>query len=226
MSELFEKGFRQDSVQESLKGKASLGSLKPWPEQALVSFVVLPREKQIFVLDSMVGSLTKPSTEDAVVKMWKILQEIDNNMGAKQWLFATNTQKDVLQPKNSYDSGVSAFLPDLWFLSHLNNVHAFQCNIILELHKSWADLHHHLSRQTIIMLLSIIKGTYFGRALGSPDSNCCVSFKFLHSTISCGERVLGGQDETTSTQFIAQVYSFALLSLWVLALSMLHNLKK
>ena len=96
----------------------------------------------------------------------------------------------------------------------------------LELHKSWADLHHHLSRQTIIMLLSITKGTYFGCALGSPHSNCCVSFEFLHSTISCGERVLGGQDETTSTQFIAQVYSFALLSLWVLALSMLHNLKK
>ena len=203
-----------------------MGSLKPWPEQALVSFVVLPREKQILVLDSMVGSLTKPSTEDAVVKMCKILQEIDNNMGAKQWLFATNTQKDVLQPKNSYDSGVSAFLPNLWFLSHLNNVHAFQCNIILELHKSWADLHHHLSRQTIIMLLSITKGTYFGRALGSPHSNCCVSFEFLHSTISCGERVLGGQDETTSTQFIAQVYSLALLSLWMLALSMLHNLKK
>ena len=153
------KRVQTGSVQESLKGKASLGSLKPWPEQALVSFVVLPREKQILVLDSKVGSLTKPPTEDAVVKMWKILQEIDNNMGAKQWLFATNTQKDVLQPKNSYDSGVSAFLPDLWFLSHLNNVHAFQCNIILELHKSWADFHYHLSRQTIIMLLSIIKGT-------------------------------------------------------------------
>lgn len=60
-----------------------MGFLKPWPEQALVSFVVLPREKQILVLDSKVGSLTKPSTEDAVVKMWKILQEIDNNMGAK-----------------------------------------------------------------------------------------------------------------------------------------------
>ena len=107
-----------------------MGFLKPWPEQALVSFVVLPREKQILVLDSKVGSLTKPSTEDAVVKMWKILQEIDNNMGAKQWLFATNTQKDVLQPKNSYDSGVSAFLPDLWFLSHLNNVSQYASRVL------------------------------------------------------------------------------------------------
>ena len=33
------------------------------------------------------------------------------------------------------------------------------------------------------------KRYYFGHALGSPDGNCCVSFKFLDSMISCGERV-------------------------------------
>ena len=42
--------------------------------------VALPEEKQILVLDSKAGSFTKPSKEDAVVNMWRILREIDNNI--------------------------------------------------------------------------------------------------------------------------------------------------
>ena len=34
------------------------------------------------------------------------------------------------------------------------------------------------------------KSWYFGRALRSPDGNSFVSFKFLHSILSNGERVL------------------------------------
>ena len=57
--------------------------------------VVLPKEKQILVLDSKAASFTKPgssaSTVNAVAKMWRKLQEIDNPIDANWWLFATNT---------------------------------------------------------------------------------------------------------------------------------------
>jgi len=57
-------------------------------------------------LDSKAASFTKPSTINVVAKMWRILQEIDNRIDANEWLFATNTLKDVRQQQNNYDCGV------------------------------------------------------------------------------------------------------------------------
>lgn len=111
--ETFEKGFSKGSVQEYLKGKAPLmeqdivlvpcnpGQSKHW-----FLLVVLPKEKQILVLDSMAASFTKPSAVNAVAKMWRILREVDNRIDANQWQFATNTPKDVPQQQNNYDCGV------------------------------------------------------------------------------------------------------------------------
>ena len=72
--------------------------------------------------------------------MGRILQEIDNHVDAKQWLFATNTPENVPQQQSTYDCGVF-----LYFLQEpieaespvpsLNSGHAFQCHMILELHK-------------------------------------------------------------------------------------------
>lgn len=45
--------------------------------------VVLHKEKQILDLDSKAGSFTKPSIEGAVVKMLRILREIDNNIDVR-----------------------------------------------------------------------------------------------------------------------------------------------
>lgn len=66
--EVFEKGFSKGAVKELLKGKAPLmeqdcilipcnsGRSEHW-----FLLAVLPKEKQMLVLDSMAGSFTKPS---------------------------------------------------------------------------------------------------------------------------------------------------------------------
>lgn len=107
--ETFEKGFSKGLVQEYFKGKAPLmeqdivlvpcnpGQSKHW-----FLLVVLPKEKEILVLASMAASFTKPSTVNAVAKMWRILQEVDNRIDANQWQFVTNTPKDVPQQQNNY----------------------------------------------------------------------------------------------------------------------------
>lgn len=106
--ETFEKGFSKGLVQEYLKGKAPLmeqdivlvpcnpGQSKHW-----FLLVVLPKEKEILVLASMAASFTKPSAVNAVAKMWRILQEVDNCIDANQWQFITNTPKDVPQQQNN-----------------------------------------------------------------------------------------------------------------------------
>ena len=70
---MFEKGFRNGSSNESLQGKAPLMEhdivlvpYNPGQNKHWFLLVVLPKEKQIFVLDSKAGSFTEPSTEDAV----------------------------------------------------------------------------------------------------------------------------------------------------------------
>ena len=199
--ESFEKGFSKGSVQEYLKGKAPLmeqdivlvpcnpGLSKHW-----FLLVVLPKEKQILVLDSKAAPFTKPSTVNAVAKMWRILQEIDNRIDANRWLFATNTPKDVPQQQNNYDCGVFLcfFARSLVLQSAVprNSVPAFRCHMIVELHEQ------ELINFTVPSIqanqyyaVEYHKTWYFGRALGSPDDNSCVSFKFLHSTLSNGERV-------------------------------------
>ena len=138
--------WRRGSVQEYLKGKAPLmgqdivlvpctpGLSKHW-----FLLVVLPKEKQILVLDSKAASFTKPSTVNAVAKMWRILQEIGNPIDANSWLFATNTPKDFPQQQNNYDCGVFLcfFARSLVLQSAVprNSVPAFRCHMIVEFHE-------------------------------------------------------------------------------------------
>lgn len=199
--ETFEKGFSKGLVQEYFKGKAPLmeqdivlvpcnpGQSKHW-----FLLVVLPKEKEILVLASMAASFTKPSAVNAVAKMWRILQEVDNRIDANQWQFVTNTPKDVPQQQNNYDCGVFLcfFARSLVLQSAVpsNSVPAFLCHMILELQEQ------ELSNFTVPSVqanqyyaVEYNKSWYFGRALGSPDGNSCVRFKFLHSTLTNGERV-------------------------------------
>lgn len=199
--ETFEKGFSKGLVQEYFKGKAPLmeqdivlvpcnpGQSKHW-----FLLVVLPKEKEILVLASMAASFTKPSAVNAVAKMWRILQEVDNRIDANRWQFVTNTPKDVPQQQNNYDCGVFLcfFARSLVLQSAVpsNSVPAFLCHMILELQEQ------ELSNFTVPSVqanqyyaVEYNKSWYFGHALGSPDGNSCVRFKFLHSTLTNGERV-------------------------------------
>ena len=200
--ESFEKGFSQGPLQELVKGKAHLmeqdmilvlcnpGQSKHW-----FLLAVLPREKKIIVLDSKAGSFTKPTTQHAIEKMWRLLQQVDNHLDAKHWLFATNTPKDVPQQPNSFDCGVFLcfFARSLVLQSpvpNTNSVHTFRRHMILELHEQKLDSFTQPStciQGNKYYAVEYQKTYYFGRALESPDG-AFINFKFLHSTVSSGER--------------------------------------
>jgi len=42
--------------------------------------VVLPKEKQVLVLNSKAGSFTKPSAKNAMAKIWKLRQEVESTL--------------------------------------------------------------------------------------------------------------------------------------------------
>ena len=130
---------------DPLDGKGLMGQdivlvpCKPGLSKHWFLLLVLPKEKQILVLDSKAASFTKPSTVNAVANMWRMPQEIDNPIDANRWLFATNTPKDVLRQKNNYDCGVFLcfFARSLVHQSAVprNSVPAFQYHMIVELHE-------------------------------------------------------------------------------------------
>jgi len=67
--------------------------------------VVLPKEKEFLVLDSKAGSFTKPTTVNAISKMWKLLQQLDSSLHVNQWCFTTNTSMDIPQQGHNIDCG-------------------------------------------------------------------------------------------------------------------------
>lgn len=101
------------------------GLIKHW------SFLVVkPKEKKMFVLNSLAASFVKPSTKNAISKMWDLLQEIDPKLDPEEWQFSRNTPQDILQQSNSYDCG--AFLKS----SLPGDFTSFRKNVVLELHSS------------------------------------------------------------------------------------------
>lgn len=111
--EAFEKGFDKKPIKDLLKGKGPLmnqdvvlvpcnpGNSKHW-----FLLVVLPKEKELLVLDSKAGSFTKPTTVNVISKMWKLLQQLDSSLHVNQWCFTTNTSMDIPQQGNNIDCGV------------------------------------------------------------------------------------------------------------------------
>ena len=156
--------------------------------------VVLPKEKQILVLDSKPASFTKPSTVNAVAKMWRILQEIDNPIDANWWLFATNTPKDFPQQQNNFDCGVFLCL----FARSLvlqSAVPAFRCHTIVEFHEQElinVRMSSFLANQYFILVVHLdVLMTIIAWVLSS-----CIKLWAM------GRGFLTGQDETTLTYFI------------------------
>lgn len=111
--EAFEKGFGKKPIKDLLKGKGPLmnqnvvlvpgnpGNSKHW-----FLLAVLPKEKELLVLDSKAGSFTKPTTVNAIFKMRKLLQQLDSSVHVNQWCFTTNTSMDIPQQGNNIDCGV------------------------------------------------------------------------------------------------------------------------
>ena len=119
----------------------------------------------------------QPSAGNAIVKMWRILEEVDNRIDANQWQFATNTPKDVPQQQNNYDCGVflsfSARSLVLQSAVPSSSVPAFRCHMILELQLG-QYLHARLQAITVLLLPQKPQTVEFGRnALWSSLKYTC-----------------------------------------------------
>lgn len=51
---------------------------------------VLPKEKQIIVLDSKAGNHVKPTAPGALTKMKLLLEELDSSLDLDNWCFMVN----------------------------------------------------------------------------------------------------------------------------------------
>ena len=142
----FEKVVGHRPANNILKGKAPLveQDIVLIPLNAGLSkhcslLVVKAQEKKMFVLDSLAASFVKPSTKNAISKMWDLLQEIDPKLDPEEWHFSTNTPQDILQQSNSYDCGafVCAYARCLLLKSSLpDDYRSFRKHMVLELHGS------------------------------------------------------------------------------------------
>ena len=199
--EAFEKGFGKKQIKDLLKGKGPLmnqnvvlvpcnpGNSKHW-----FLLAVLPKEKELLVLDSKAGSFSKPTTVNAISKMRKLLQQLDSSLHVNQWCFTTNTSMDIPQQGNNIDCGVFLCMFTRCFLlqspvPYSKSIISVRRHIIVELHEQELQSFTEPSIQEgAYYAVEYQKTYYFGQALGCPDGSF-INFKFLHSTSSIGAKV-------------------------------------
>jgi len=111
--ECFEKAVGRQPAKDVLTRNAPLlqqdivlvpcnsGNSRHWFLLAL-----LPKQFQILVLDSTAGSFIKPTSQNAIKKMWMLLNELDATLDASHWKFIANKPTDIPQQKNDFDCGV------------------------------------------------------------------------------------------------------------------------
>ena len=88
----------------------------------------------------MAGSFTKLTTENAISKMYRLLQQLDSSLKVNQWHFMTNTPMGIIQQGNNIDCGVFMCMFARCLLlqspvpgsTSINNV---RCRMIVELHE-------------------------------------------------------------------------------------------
>ena len=177
---------------EAVKGKAPLLEqdivlvpLNPGVSKHWSLLVVKPKEKEMFVLDSLAASFVKPSTKNAILKMRDLLQEIDPKLDPEEWHFSTNTPQDIPQQSNSYDCGafVCAYARCLLLKSSLpGDFTSFRKHMVLELHGSKIQGFDELPtpQEGKYYAIEYQKSLfYIGRALQTSDESRA-EYKFLH----------------------------------------------
>lgn len=143
--ERFEKSAGRQPAKDVLRGKAALLEqdvvLVPCNSQESKHWfllTLLPKKKEIVVLDSMAGAFVKPSAKGAISKMWLLLEELDISINASDWNFYCNKPTDIPQQQNDYDCGVYLCLyARCLVLQHPmpGHVASFRRIMVLELHE-------------------------------------------------------------------------------------------
>ena len=189
----FEKMVGVKAANYVLKGKAPLLEqdivlvpLNPGQSKHWSLLVAEPKEKKIFVLDSLAAAYVKPCTKNAITKMWNLLQETDAGLDPKEWQFFTNTPEDIPQQPNSYDCGafVCAYARCLLLKCSLpDSFSSFRKHLVLELHhrKIQAFEVFPLPQQGKYYAIEYQKAFYIGRAL-TKSEGFQTEYKFLHTS--------------------------------------------
>lgn len=193
--EPFEKAAGLKPPSNILKGKAPLLEqdivlvpLNPGQSEHWSLLVVKPKEREMFVLDSLAASFVKPSTKNAIVKMCNLLQEIDPKLKPEEWNFSTNTPQDIPQQSNCYDCGVfvCAYARCLLLKSSLpDDFTSFRKHMVLELHGGKIQGFDELPtpQEETYYAVEYQKSFYIGRVLQRSDDSHAM-YKFLHKCSS------------------------------------------
>ena len=191
--ETFEKVVGVKPANAVLKGTGPLleqdivlVSLNPGQSKHWSLLVVKPKERNIFVLDSLAAAFVKPSTKNAITKMWDLLQEIDAKLDPEEWRFSTNTPQDIPQQSNSYDCGafVCAYARCLLLKSSLpDDFASFRKHMALELHGHKTQGFEEFPSPQVGKYYAVEyqKSFYIGRALNTSDDRH-TEYKFLHKS--------------------------------------------
>ena len=187
--ELFEKGTT-DTITSYLTTKNALNQdlilipCNPIQSSHWYLLAVFPKEKLVVVLDSLVGTYVKPSTERTLTKISNVLKAIEPNCNIEEWTFAVNRPDDIPQQSNAQDCGVFTCLYGRC-LAGLGPMVDAAC--IPEFHKCIIFSEHRGVLQPIPVpnieleqyyAVDYIKNYYIGRAVSVTDG--IVKFKFLH----------------------------------------------
>ena len=182
----------------------------PWCISAhWVLAAVLPKQKQILVLDSLAIDSTKPSAQKGIEKMWRLLSMEDSSLDCGKWGFFTNNHHDIPQQDNSYDCGVFVcmYARCLALSSPLPlNIISYRKQMIVELHQQ--EINGPLLSGIEIeqyYAVDYINRFYIGRVLSIQNYFCDV--KFLHS---CGSKSTVGQTMMTLTMYTSHVFFMGL----------------
>ena len=65
---------------------------------------VFPKKKIVVILDSLTSDVVKPAVQKVLIKMERVLKELDCNL--KEWTFICNSADDIPQQGNTHDCGI------------------------------------------------------------------------------------------------------------------------
>ena len=156
-SEEFEKKY----IKELLKGKDNpldqdLVFIPLLNSHHWTLAVVIPKQKQILVLDSLASSHIKPITYTRMHRIMSLLQ-CDPSFKPSEWSFTVNLPEDIPQQLNNFDCGVFICMYARSLAVHIPvikqpSINAARRVMVLELHQETLfDMKSHLKAKQIIV---------------------------------------------------------------------------
>ena len=155
---------------------------------------VFPQEMFMAAPDRKAGAFVKPTAEAALLKMWSLLQKVDNRLDFNHWTFVANQPYYLPQHANSWDFGVFSYLhsrclvPKSIMLSHQHSIPEFRKHINLELHSQvLLPASPPNIEKDKYYAVDYVNNYYIGRAISATDKCQFIQVPAQNSTDTCQE---------------------------------------